>query len=120
MGDMTEKVTVTIPGVGPQAIDVEVGPSEGDDEIARRLSKTFPPGTLLGVSGAKWRVLGPGDVVEVLPPAEGPQPGDLWRPKDPRRKQSGFRVRAVTETHVEAEDGRLVALDRMKRYEKIG
>ena len=116
----TEKVTALIPGVGPQVIDIEVSPSEGDDDIARRLSRTFPPGTILGVSGAKWQVTGPGEATELLPPREGPQPGEVWKPKDPRRKASGFRIRAVTETHVEADDGRVVSLDRMKRYEKIG
>ena len=120
---MTEKVSVTVPGVGPQVIEVSVRPSEGDDEIALRLAKSFPPGTLLGVSGAKWRVLEHGMVEEVQPPRAapgGPQPGELWRPRDPRRKQSGFRVRAVTETEVIADDGRTVSLERLKRYEKIG
>ena len=118
----TEKISVTVPGVGPQIVEVPVGPSEGDDEIARRLSRSFPPGTILGVSGAKWRVLEQGGVEEVgakPKPVDGPQPGERWRPRDPRRK-SGFTIKAVTETEVIADDGRTVSLERLKRYEKIG
>lgn len=127
-----EKISVTVPGAGVQIIDVEARLDEGDDDIAKRLARTFPVGTLLGISGAKWRILSkdPPEVEEVgvqkrpssVPPpgVELPSPGELWRPKDPRRKQSGFRIKAVTETHVEAEDGRTVALERLKRYEKIG
>ncbi len=180
-----EKIVVNTPGVGPQVIDVEVRPDEGDDDIAKRLARSFPLGTLLSVSGAKWRVTSndPPKVIEEgvqappranpevgydqngvwntgplgieepsttsvggelvlqpgagVPPREpvlvsvppvlaklpklqhGPQPGEQWRPKDPRRK-SGFTIKAVTETEVIAEDGRTVSLDRMRRYEKIG
>jgi hypothetical protein len=119
---MNEKVTVTVPGVGSHVLDIEVRPDEGDDEIARRLAQTFPIGTILGVSGAKWKVVSkdPPVVVELgLPREDGPQPGERYRPKDPRRK-SGFTIKAVTETSVIADDGRVVSLDRMKRYEKIG
>jgi len=121
-----EKVTASIPGVGSHVLDVEVRPDEGDDDIARRLSRTFAPGTVLGISGAKWKVLSPGVVAEVLEGQPGPdclenpRPGQVWRPKDPRRKQSGFTIKAVTETEVIGEDGRTVSLDRMKRYEQIG
>jgi hypothetical protein len=167
-----EKITATIPHGGTHVLDVEVNDSDGDDDIARRLAKTFPVGTLLGISGAKWRVLGndPPNAIEVLPgdtlprldevgpiltdanllaqdaqktmktarppllvevpplltrvlkqvrQEAPPRPGEVWKPKDPRRK-SGFTIKAVTETEVIAEDGRTVSLERMKRYEKIG
>lgn len=125
---MIEKVSATFPGQGPQVLDVEALPHEDDRDIALRLSLSFPPGTVLGVSGGRWRVVARGEVEEVrtassrppMPPGVDPQPGDLYRPKDPRRKQSGFRIKAVTETHVEADDGRQVSLERLKRYEKIG
>lgn len=126
----TEKVVVSLPGVPSQVIDVEVRASEGDDDIARRLAPTFPVGTLLSVSGVKWRVVSqsPPEVAEVGvpqpvlalvdPPKDGPQPGERWRPRDPRRK-SGFTIKAVTETEVIADDGRTVSLDRLKRYERV-
>lgn len=47
------------------------------------------------------------------------EPGQQWRPKDPRRK-SGFTIKAVTRTEVIADDGRTIQLERMKRYERVG
>ena len=47
-----------------------------------------------------------------------PRPGEVWRPRDPRRKAT-FTVKAVTDTEVVAEDGRSIQLDRMKRYERV-
>lgn len=170
----SEKISVTVPGTAPQVLDIEVHNADSDKDIALRLSRTFPAGTLVGVSGVKWFLHGPEQVDEVTvndaqalqklveatlakpldeglkavrkgfsehvrknlaerarerfshPPEQidarpqgGPQPGEVWKPKDPRRK-SGFTIKAVTETEVIAEDGRTVSLDRMKRYERVG
>lgn len=57
-----EKITLKVPGQAPQVADVAANPSDSDEDIARRLSRTFPAGTLLGISGAKWTVVGPGQV----------------------------------------------------------
>lgn len=200
----TEKIAVSIPGKGSFIFDLECHPTEGDDEIAARIAKQFPPGTIFNVSGSKWmslsktpprvipvegephtyealraKHLGEGrsvpldmsdhadavrpqiakldhekakavaeaptlvvgrptraEVVEAarapvvrpegLPPSEphkvsepvAYKPGQVWKPKDPRRK-SGFTIKAVTATEVVADDGRTVQLERMKRYEKV-
>lgn len=191
----TEKISVNIPHQGFQLIEVAVRPDEGDDEIALRMVRSFPEGTILGIAGVKWRIVsreppkveevtGNGSKVQPEPAAKpsrgldltcrkpnvvglihhdqalisrnaqqlaeslaepkktgfdkwaakklkspsfakeyrdarGPQPGEVWRPRDPRRKAS-FTIKAVTGTEVIAEDGRTVQLDRMSRYEKVG
>lgn len=61
----TEKISVTVPGAAPQVLDIEVNNADTDKDIALRLSKSFPPGTLLGVSGVKWFFHGPDHVDEV-------------------------------------------------------
>lgn len=146
----TEKISILVPGGVIQCIDIQASADEGDDDIARRMAKTFPVGTIVGVSGEKWRItskdpprvelLGAGpsrlpreEVLEAarqpvvrpegLPPSEPHtvveyEPGQVWKPKDPRRK-SGFTIKAVTPTEVVAEDGRTVSLERMKRYDRV-
>jgi hypothetical protein len=118
----TEKITLTLPGKATTVLDVEARPGEDDKDIALRLAARLPPGTIIGVSGVKWRVAAPDKVVEADAPVEavGPQVGERWKPRDPRRK-SGFTIRAVTDDdEVIAEDGRTIALSRFDRYEKIG
>lgn len=116
----TEKITLSLPGKPTTALDVPVQPSEDDKDIALRLAVRLPSGTVIGVCGVKWRVVAPDKVVEVTEPSEhgGPQVGERWRPRDPRRK-SGFTIKAVTEDSVLADDGRTIALNRFDRYEKV-
>lgn len=88
---MNEKVSVSVPNAGVHIIDLEVRPDEGDDEIAIRLAKTFPVGTVVGVGGAKWRItskdppcvheVGTQNVVQALAPMGVPSPKP--KPREP-------------------------------------
>lgn len=51
-----------------------------------------------------------------LPP--GPQVGERWKPRDPRRIAS-FIVVAVEDDHVVTDDGRKIQLARFPRYERV-
>ncbi len=141
----TEKICIDIPGQGKTIIDAAVRPSDGDREIATRLAKGFPIGTVFAFSGVKWRSTSkePPHVEEILlgqptvsrsleqkvqveaPPtdrvpltATRPQPGETWRPKDPRRIAT-FKVQEVTDLEVVADDGRRISLDRWSRYVRV-
>lgn len=46
------------------------------------------------------------------------KPGDVWKPKDPRRKTS-FTVLKVEGGEVYTDDGRTIQLSRMSRYERV-
>ncbi len=48
----------------------------------------------------------------------GPQVGERWRPKDPRRKNS-FTILKIEGDTAHTDDGRTVKLDRFRRYERI-
>lgn len=134
---MEETIVVQVPGHGSQLVHCRMKPGEGDDEVAKRLSFRFKSGTVLGIDGAKWRVDGPGNVTLMFDPIDGvypkgngsveerqaaakelPQPGETWKPKDPRRKAS-FKVLKVEDDHVHTDDGRTIQLARMVRYERV-
>lgn len=145
----TEKICINIPGQGKTIIDAAVRPSDGDREIATRLAKGFPIGTVFAFSGVKWKSTSkePPHVEEILPGQSGaphveqepqsvkppaqraiptttpaqasrPQPGETWRPKDPRRIAT-FKVQEVTDLEVVADDGRRINLDRWSRYVRV-
>lgn len=48
----------------------------------------------------------------------GPQVGEQWRPKDPRRKNP-FTIVKIEGDTAHTDDGRTVKLDRFRRYERI-
>lgn len=50
--------------------------------------------------------------------SEEPKVGEVWRPRDPRRKSS-FRVVAVNGDVVTTSDGRRIQLARFKRYDRV-
>lgn len=64
--------------------------------------------------------------ISVKPPAlpaassmvGGPQVGERWKPRDPRRKSS-FVVVSVEGDHAVTDDGRKIQLARFKRYDKL-
>lgn len=130
---MREHIVVKLPGVPPQVMEIEAEIHEDDRDIALRLGRGFPVGTILSIDTVRWAVVShdPVEVVEAAeprkqerlksepPPGVEVEPGQTWRPKDPRRK-SGFRVKAVVGDTVVADDGRTVKLKRMKRYERVG
>lgn len=154
-----EKVCVNIPGSVKAVIEAPAAPSDDDRDIATRLAKGFPVGTIFGFSGAKWKSISkePPQVVEIthlqeaapkkrksfdemmeavgpLPTAvlvghepfassqpsqnRMPKPGEVWKPKDPRRVAS-FKVKEVTSSEVIADDGRTVSLERWSRYVRV-
>ncbi len=122
---MEETVSVHVPGASIQFMQVLCRPDEGDDEIALKLSLTFRPGTVLGISGGtKWRINGPENVALVnapkmlAPSKDRPQVGQTWRPKDPRRKAS-FTIVGVSGGEVRTDDGRTIQLARMSRYVRV-
>lgn len=160
---MEETLVVTIPGQSAQLVPYRPLPGEGDDDIARRSSHKFVPGTIIGIDGAKWRIDGLDKVTLVYDPidgmypkgnpevpkpktkfeelvakveepedtilaigskqprlvkASGPKVGEVWRSKDPRRKNP-FTVTRVTKERVYTNDGREIAKARMSRYERV-
>jgi len=132
-----EKIGVRLPDGTRHMAVVKVGALDSDEDVLKRISTRV--GTLFNVTGTKYLVTCQdpfrlekvvGDVW-ALPKVEkavsavvaqttsGPQVGETWRPKDPRRKAS-FIVLAVEEGHVVTDDGRRIQLTRFKRYERVG
>ncbi len=106
-------------------LQVIVDIAETDEQIATRLvwKGNYPPGTVIGLESTKW-VVQENKRVREIPRlsdtnASGPQVGQVYRPKDPRRKSS-FTIKAVHEDSVEGEDGRIVKMDRLGRYSLVG
>ena len=114
-----ETIMIQQPGKPRSCSTIEVRLNETAEGIAFReaLRRRLPLGSILTVRGQRWGVID--DAHCIAPCHEGPQPGEIWRPKDKRRK-SGFRVKAVEGNTVVADDGRTIKLDRMKRYERVG
>lgn len=58
--------------------------------------------------------------VEIAEPVMvvGPQVGEQWRPKDPRRKNP-FTIVKIEGDTAHTDDGRTVKLDRFRRYERV-
>jgi hypothetical protein len=131
-----EKIGVRLPDGTRHMAVVRVGALDSDEDVLKRISTRV--GTLFNVTGTKYlvtcqdpfrleKVIGdeevPADSGVIAAPAAkvsaGPQIGETWRPKDPRRKAS-FIVLAVEEGHVVTNDGRRIQLTRFKRYERVG
>lgn len=51
-------------------------------------------------------------------PSDGPQVGERWRPRDPRRIKS-FVILAVKKDYVLTDDNREIQLSRFPRYERV-
>lgn len=116
---LLETIMIQRPGQPHEYATIEVRPNETTEGIAFResLRRRLPLGSVLKVRDERWGVI---DNTGCIAPFNvGPQPGEVWKPKDKRRK-SGFRVKAVQGDTVVGEDGRTVKLDRMKRYERVG
>ena len=108
------------PPEGPRSYaTIEVRPNETPEGIAFReaVRRRLALGTILVLREQRWGIIDGNGSVALC--QEGPQPGEVWKPKDKRRK-SGFRVKAVQGSTVVADDGRTIKLDRMKRYERVG
>ena len=126
-----EKIGVRLPDGTRHMAVVRVGALDSDEDVLKRISTRV--GTLFNVTGTKYLVTSQdpfrlekvaGNEAEPAVIAEkaieaGPQIGETWRPKDPRRKAS-FIVLAVEEGHVVTNDGRRIQLTRFKRYERVG
>lgn len=121
-----EMVSIRVPNAGFVTLPIAVDLDESDEQIASRLvaKSNYPIGTVLGLGSTKWVVLenrGVKQIPRLLTPSIdlGPQVGQTYRPKDPRRK-SDFTIKAVHADSVEGEDGRVVKLDRISRYSLVG
>ena len=124
-----EKIGVRLPDGTCHMAVVKVGALDSDEDVLKRISTRV--GTLFNVTGQKYVVtsqdpfllkkLADEEEVPVTPvqiDTSGPQVGETWRPRDPRRKAS-FIVIAVEEDHVKTNDGRRIQLARFKRYERV-
>ena len=129
-----EMVSIRVPNAGFVTLPIAVDLDESDEQIASRLvaKGNYPIGTVLGLGSTKWVVLenrgvkqiprllrGEANRRDIDLDTTGPQVGQTYRPKDPRRKSS-FTIKAVHADSVEGEDGRVVKLDRISRYSLVG
>jgi hypothetical protein len=118
-----EKIGVRLPDGTRHMAVVRVGALDSDEEVLKRISTKV--GTLFNVTGTKYLVtcqdpfkLKKVGSEEPEVAEAGPQVGETWRPKDPRRKAS-FIVLAVEGDLVVTNDGRKIQLARFKRYERV-
>jgi len=79
--------------------------------------RKLPKGAVLVISGKRWAVVDDRGAV-ALAEGQDPLPGEVWRPKDPRRKTS-FRIQEVSNGLVVTDSGRTIQLSRMKRYVRV-
>ncbi len=87
-------------------LTVKPEPKEDEDEAPRR---SRPP---------KKISISPSEPSRPTSQLTGPQVGERWKPKDPRRIAS-FLIAAVEDDYVLTDGGRTIQLARFPRYERV-
>lgn len=131
---MMESIGVRLPTGEVTTLRVAVKYSEDDQEIAQRLAKGFPPGTMLRVDVNRFQVVSqdppivepalseePSSIRDSEPPKSDKSPitariGQRWVTKDSRRKQEPFEIVAIEDGHALTDKGSKIKLDRLSRY----
>lgn len=119
-----ERIGIKFPDGTHHIVVVQVSALEDDETILRRFSS--PVGTIFNVTGTKYKVVAvePFELeriesVKESLPSVLPMVGQVWKPKDPRRKGT-FTVVELDGDEVVTDDGRRIQLSRFNRYERLG
>lgn len=115
---MEELVCIRLPDGSRSIANIVVQPSEDDRDIALRLARVVPSGSMLGIDGVKWKVLSSCQVSIVREQNDEVLPGQQWRPKDLRRKNV-FTVARVLDGVIHTTDGRTIQQGRISRYQQV-
>lgn len=144
---MNETIGVRLPDGQVVTRYVPVKYTEDDIDIARRMAKNFPSGTVLTVDGNRFKVMNqePPEVVALKkkgsvapPPSEEPeagseesepksskiptvdaQVGQRWVTKDSRRKQDPFEIVSIDGGTIVTDKGARIGVHRLNRYKLV-
>lgn len=142
---MNESVGVRLPDGQVSELRISVKYTEDDVEVAQRLAKRFPTGTVITVDGNKFKVVDQetGEVVEIKkptrvqtfePPPESEkkpiamttmalttlvQIGQRWVTRDARRKQEPFEVVQIDGESIVTDKGARIGIHRLNRYKLV-